>query len=63
MLRWSDDNGYTWSNWQYATAGFAGEYARRLRWLRTGSGFDRVYQIRMTDDAPFNPVLANVEAL
>lgn len=62
MLRWSDDNGATWSNWSYASTGDVGEYARRARWHRTGSGFDRVYQMRVTDDAPFNPVQAIVEA-
>lgn len=56
MLRWSDDNGATWSNWAYASAGEVGQFRRRVRFHRTGSGFDRVYQLRVTDDAPFNPV-------
>jgi hypothetical protein len=56
MLRWSDDNGANWSNWQYASAGDVGQYARRVRFLRLGSAFDRVFQVRVTDDAPFNPV-------
>lgn len=57
MLRWSDDNGATWSSWQYESAGSVGQHARRVRWHRTGSGFDRVYEIRVTDAQPFNPVL------
>jgi hypothetical protein len=56
LLRWSDDNGANWSSWQYASTGLVGQYARRARWHRTGSAFDRVYQIRVTDAAPFNPV-------
>jgi hypothetical protein len=63
MLRWSDDNGANWSNWQYASTGPTGAYSRRIRWHRTGSAYDRVYQIRVTDDAPFNPVLMVAEAL
>jgi hypothetical protein len=63
MLRWSDDNGATWSSWQYASAGLVGQHARRVRWHRTGSAFDRVYEIRVTDDVPFNPVQMVAEVL
>jgi hypothetical protein len=63
MLRWSDDNGATWSNWAYATAGEVGQFRRRVRFFRTGSAFDRVYQMRVTDDAPFNPVQVIAEVL
>lgn len=63
LLRWSDDNGATWSNWQRASTGATGEHARRVRWMRLGSAYDRVFQVRMTDDAPFNPVQATVEAV
>jgi hypothetical protein len=63
MLRWSDDNGATWSNWHEESTGATGDYARRIRWTRTGSAYDRVYQFRMTDAVPFNPVGARVEAV
>lgn len=63
MLRWSDDNGATWSNWQYASAGPIGQYARRVRFHRTGSAFDRVYQVRVTDAQPFHPVQMVAEVL
>lgn len=63
QLRWSDDNGATWSNWKYASAGEIGEMKRRIRFNRLGSGYDRVFELRCTDDAPFNPVLVNVEAM
>lgn len=63
MLRWSDDNGATWSNWTYASAGEVGQYGRRVRFHRNGSAFDRVFQIRVTDDAPFNPVQLIAEVL
>lgn len=61
MLRWSDDNGATWSDWEEESTGDVGDYSARVRFERTGSAFDRVFQVRMTDDAPFNPVAAYVE--
>jgi hypothetical protein len=63
LLRWSDDNGATWSNWHETSNGAVGNYSHRVKWHRTGSAFDRVYQMRMTDDAPFNPVDVAVEAV
>lgn len=61
MLRWSDDNGATWSDWVQRNSGAVGEYGQRVRWLRTGTGRDRVFQMRCTDNAPFNPVLVEVD--
>ncbi len=63
LLRWSDDNGATWSNWHEASNGDVGRYTQRVRWTRTGSAFDRVFHMRMTDDAPFNPIGVNVEVV
>lgn len=60
LLRWSDDNGATWSDWQQSSTGEIGAYAQRVRWTRTGSAFDRVFHVRMTDDAPFAPIGAQV---
>jgi hypothetical protein len=60
MLRYSDDNGANWSAWQTATVGATGQYARKAQFLRLGSAYDRVFQLRMTDDKPFNPVMVNV---
>ena len=60
MLRHSDDNGATWSNWRTDTAGALGEYRNRIRFNRLGSARDRVLHVRMTDAAPFNPVAADV---
>jgi hypothetical protein len=62
MLRFSADNGATWSDWRTESAGNVGEYARLIRFNRLGSAFDRVYQVRMADNAPFNPVAVNVVA-
>jgi hypothetical protein len=63
LLRWSDDNGATWSAWRIESAGAIGKHGRRVRWNRLGSAEDRVFQIRMTDDAPWNPVSVDVEML
>jgi hypothetical protein len=60
MMRYSDDNGATWSNRRDATVGATGEYKARARWNRLGSAFDRVFDVSMTDDAPFNPVAVSI---
>lgn len=49
MLRWSNDGGHTWSNEHWASMGKIGEYGRRVRWTRLGSGRNRVWQVRITD--------------
>lgn len=61
MLRWSDDNGATWKGWHSRSAGAVGKYAEGVKWNRLGSAFDRVLHMRMTDDAPLNPVSVHVE--
>jgi len=62
MLRQSDDGGNNWSDWRYATAGEVGRYGTRARFNRNGSADDRVFEFRMTDNAPFNPVAGDVRA-
>lgn len=37
QLRWSDDQGYTWSNEHWKSIGKAGEYKNRAKWNRLGS--------------------------
>jgi hypothetical protein len=63
MLSWSDDNGATWSSWNYASAGNIGQFAKTVRFHRTGAARDRVYRIRCTDDAAFNPVQMVAEVM
>lgn len=48
-LRWSDDSTHTWSNDRTADAGQAGEYRKRVRFLRLGSGRDRIFEISASD--------------
>jgi hypothetical protein len=59
MMRYSDDNGANWSNWHTRSAGAVGEFRTRIQFRRLGHARDRVYQVRMTDDAPFNPTSAD----
>lgn len=61
MLRYSDDNGYNFSNWIYTGTGDTGEYATRMAWWQLGSARDRVFSVRVTDDAPWNPISADVD--
>jgi hypothetical protein len=60
MLRISDDNGYNWSNWSYATLGRSGQFSGQARFNRLGSAFDPVVELVITDDVPLNLVQVNL---
>ena len=50
MLRWSDNGGHSWSLRKPTRAmGKIGEYGKRLRWLRMGRSFNRVYELTVAD--------------
>lgn len=49
MLRWSNDRGSTWSNEHIRGCGFAGEYSKRVMWLRLGRSRYRVYELSVSD--------------
>lgn len=51
-MRWSDDQGRTFTDWKEGTAGFSGQYRRRLRYRRGGMADapGRLYEFRITDD-------------
>ncbi len=53
MLRFSNDGGKTWSAEQVRTSGAVGEYGARVRWNRLGSARRRVFEVSVTDDAPW----------
>jgi hypothetical protein len=61
QMRYSNDGGKTWSAWREASLGALGEYASRVIFRRLGMGRDRVWQVRVTDDAPFSIVNAVIE--
>ena len=52
MLRWSNDNGFTWSNPYWRALGRLGEYRTRARWNRIGRARNRTYEIAITDPVP-----------
>ncbi|HEV8493048.1 MAG TPA: hypothetical protein VGR76_12295, partial [Candidatus Angelobacter sp.] len=49
MLRWSNDSGHTWSSEHWRDCGFAGEYGKRVWWMRLGRSRNRVYELAVTD--------------
>ena len=54
-MRYSDDGGKTWSDWDYASLGRQGDYRRKPRFagprgLRPGT---RIWEWRMSEDLPF----------
>jgi hypothetical protein len=56
MMRYSNDGGATWKDWRQRTLGELGKYRQRLVWNLNGAARDRVWQVRCTDDVPFNIV-------
>lgn len=63
QMRYSDDGGYTWSNWISRGLGAVGEYGRRVVFDRLGSfSNSRMLHFRYTGTNPanFNKLLANV---
>lgn len=53
MMRKSSDFGQTWSNERSATAGRAGEYAKRVKFWNCGMSRGRVFEISVTDPIPW----------
>jgi hypothetical protein len=48
-MRWSDNGGHSWNDYQTRDCGLSGEFSTRVRWLRLGRARDRVYEIRVSD--------------
>jgi hypothetical protein len=64
MLRYSDDDGRTWSNEKQLSLGAVGEYGKRVRIPPTGStkpGRGRVWELSMTDGVKFALFGADVD--
>ena len=53
QMRWSDDQGRTWTDWKDASSGFSGEYRKRVMFRRLGmvDAPGRVIEVRQTDAA------------
>jgi hypothetical protein len=50
-MRYSNDGGETWGEWQARSTGAIGQFAPPVRWDRLGQARDRVWQFRTTSDA------------
>jgi len=61
VLRWSDDRGQTWSNEHVRGCGFAGQYSKRVFWMRLGRSRNRVYELIITDPVSWSIVDAYLE--
>lgn len=58
MLQFSEDEGETWSNEVWRSAGKIGEYTRKAKWTQMGRSYWRMYKAVMTD-----PVLWQIQAI
>ena len=48
MLRWSNDNGHTWSNELWRSFGLMGQYGTRVFWTRLGQGRNKTWWLRVS---------------
>jgi hypothetical protein len=55
MVRWSDDGGNQWGDWEYISLGDIGNFDQDVSLHAMGSAHRRVYELRVTDDVPWNP--------
>jgi len=62
MLRTSNDGGKTWGTERMRSAGKTGEYGKRIRWTRLGSGRRRVFEVSVTDPIQWNLTDAYLKA-
>lgn len=47
-MRYSDDGGHNFSDWEEASIGEVGQYARKAVWTRLGSSYQRIYQFSIS---------------
>lgn len=55
MVRWSDDGGNQWGDWEHIHLGDVGNYGHEVSMHAMGSSDRRVYELRVTDPVPWNP--------
>lgn len=63
MLRWSDDDGRTWSNQLSRSIGKIGEYEECARWSRLGRSKARIYEVSISDPVKRVILAANAEVM
>lgn len=65
MVRWSDDNGHTWSDFRYIDMGQIGQYGIRMILWQLGSvwgSIGRVFELSFSDAAPLRITDADLVA-
>jgi hypothetical protein len=60
-LRISRDGGKTFFSAGTRSAGKQGEYRKRVRWTRLGSGRDNVFEIVCSDPIPWRIIAADLQ--
>jgi hypothetical protein len=61
MLRWSNNGGKTWGNEHWVSSGEIGEYGTRALWRRLGRGYNRVFEVAVTDPVPWRVIGAYMD--
>lgn len=61
-MTYSNDGGETWSAWIPRSSGRIGEYGKRIKWDRLGSGRGRVFRFRTTDNCKLSIIGMNIKA-
>jgi hypothetical protein len=60
-LRWSDNGGQTWSNYQTRSLGALGAYSQRAIWRRLGTARDRVFEVSCSEPIPLRIIDAYLD--
>ena len=60
MMRYSNDGGYTWSSELARSIGTQGQYDKRVRWNRLGTGREWIFEFRMSSPIDMSIVDANM---
>lgn len=55
MVRWSDDSGNSWGDWEYISLGEIGNFDHCVSLHAMGSADRRTYELVVTDAVPWNP--------
>ena len=54
MVRFSDDNGRTWSAEAHYPLGVSGDYLRRVVLTQQGRAFNRIYELAYSEPTRFS---------
>lgn len=63
MMKYSDDNGKTWSAWLTGSMGAIGEYNKIIQWDKLGMSKTRIFKFSVTDPVKVTFVHAYVMAM